>query len=74
MATDTVLGRGFFASPEYLAIRSLGERLNGLIDADGYFQRGEKQLDTQDFATGLEWLLAEARRGARFNDIRVWVR
>ena len=63
VATDTVLGRGFFASPEYLAIRSLGERLNGLIDADGYFQRGEKQLDTQDFATGLEWLLAEARRG-----------
>ena len=63
VATDTVLGRGFFASPEFLAIRSLGERLNGLIDADGYFQRGEKQLDTQDFATGLEWLLAEARRG-----------
>ncbi len=63
VATDTVLGRGFFASPEYLALRDLGERLGGLIEPDGFFQRGEKRCDTQDFATGLEFLLAEARRG-----------
>ena len=63
VATDTVLGRGFFASPEYLALRALGERLDGLIERDGFFQRGEKRCETQDFATGLEFLLAEARRG-----------
>ena len=42
---------------------ALGERLDGLIEPDGFFQRGEKRCDTQDFATGLEFLLAEARRG-----------
>ena len=63
VATDTVLSRGFFASPEYLALRAAGERLDGLIEADGFFQRGEKRHETQDFAAGLDWLLAEARKG-----------
>ena len=52
VATDTVLSRGFFASPEYLALRAVGERLDGLIEADGFFQRGEKRHETQDFAAG----------------------
>ena len=63
VATDTVLGRGFFDSPEYLALRAVGDRLDGLIEADGFFQRGEKRHETQDFAAGLDWLLAEARKG-----------
>ena len=63
VATDTILGRGFLSSPEYLALRVLGDQLNNLIDEDGYFQRGDKRCETQDFATGLDWLLAEARKG-----------
>ena len=63
VAADTVLSRGFFASPEYLALRAAGERLDGLIEADGFFQRGDKRHETQDFAAGLDWLLAEARKG-----------
>jgi len=63
VATDTVLGRGFFDSPEYSALRAVGDRLAGLIEADGFFQRGEKRHETQDFVAGLDWLLAEARRG-----------
>jgi len=63
VATDTVLGRGFFDSPEYSALRAVGDRLDGLIEADGFFQRGEKRHETQDFVAGLDWLLAEARRG-----------
>jgi DNA gyrase subunit B len=63
VATDTVMGRGFFGSSEYLTLRSLGEQLQGLIEPDGFFQRGEKRFETQDFADGLNWLLAEARKG-----------
>ena len=63
VATDTVLGRGFFDSPEYSALRAVGDRLDGLIEADGFFQRGEKRHETQDFVAGLDWLLAEARKG-----------
>jgi len=53
VATDTVLGRGFFGSSEYGALRSLGDQLEGLIEPDGFFQRGEKRVETQDFAAGL---------------------
>ena len=63
VASDTALGRGFFGSSEYLALRSLGDQLQGLLETDGFFQRGEKRFDTQDFAEGLNWLLAEARKG-----------
>jgi len=63
VATDTVLGRGFFDSPEYSALRAVGDRLDGLIEADGFFQRGENRHETQEFAAGLDWLLAEARKG-----------
>jgi len=63
VASDTALGRGFFSSSEYLAMRALGAQLNDLIETDGFFQRGEKRLETQDFATGLDWLLTEARKG-----------
>ena len=33
------------------------------MEESGYFKRGEKVLQTQEFAAGLEWLLQEARKG-----------
>ena len=44
-------------------MRGLGEKLDGMIEAEGYIQRGEKQLQTRDFAEALEWLMKEAARG-----------
>ena len=41
----------------------LGATINSLIEEEGYFQRGEKVLHTQEFAEGLAWLMNEARRG-----------
>jgi DNA gyrase subunit B len=63
LATDILLQPSFFASNDYAAMMNLGERIYGLMDDSGYFQRGDKTLQTQDFAEGLAWLLAEARRG-----------
>ncbi len=53
----------YFSSREYAAITALGEAIHGLIELGGFFRRGEKMLATQDFRQGLEWLIAEARRG-----------
>jgi DNA gyrase subunit B len=61
--TDTEYHHDFFASGEYRSLVSLGETLNSLIEADGYFQRGEKVFATQRFVDGLDWLMAEARKG-----------
>lgn len=63
IATDYALQYGFFTSKEYAELVALGEKLTGLIQPGGYFQRGEKRFETRDFAEGLNWLLAEARKG-----------
>ncbi|MFT4613027.1 MAG: DNA gyrase subunit B [Bacteroidia bacterium] len=61
--TETEYHHEFFGSGEYRSLIALGETLNTLIDEDGYFQRGEKVLNTRVFAEGLEWLMTEARKG-----------
>ncbi|MEM1112853.1 MAG: DNA topoisomerase (ATP-hydrolyzing) subunit B [Pseudomonadota bacterium] len=61
--SETEYHHEFFASGEYRSLIALGATLNTLIEDDGFFQRGEKTLQTQAFAEGLEWLMAEARKG-----------
>ena len=61
--SETEYHHEFFASGEYRSMVELGETLNTLIEEDGYFQRGEKVLQTRSFAEGLEWLMSEARKG-----------
>jgi len=61
--TETEYHHEFFGSGEYRSLVALGETINGLIEEGGYFQRGEKQFHTTSFAEGLEWLMAEARKG-----------
>jgi DNA gyrase subunit B len=61
--SETEYHHEFFSSGEYRSMVELGETLNTLIEEDGYFQRGEKILQTRSFAEGLEWLMSEARKG-----------
>ena len=61
--SETEYHHEFFSSAEYRSLIALGETLNSLIEEDGYFQRGEKVLQTRVFADGLGWLMAEARKG-----------
>jgi DNA gyrase subunit B len=61
--SETEYHHEFFSSGEYRSLVALGETLNTLIEEEGYFQRGEKTLHTRSFAEGLDWLMAEARKG-----------
>jgi DNA gyrase subunit B len=61
--SETEYHHDFFASGEYRSMVNLGNTINSLIDEGGYFQRGDKTLETRNFAQGLEWLMSEARRG-----------
>jgi len=61
--TETEYHHEFFSSGEYRSLIALGATLNHLIEEDGYFQRGEKTLQTRSFSQGLEWLMSEARKG-----------
>ncbi len=61
--SETEYHHEFFSSGEYRSLIALGATLNYLIEEDGYFQRGDKMLQTRSFAQGLEWLMSEARKG-----------
>jgi len=61
--SETEYHHEFFSSGEYRSLIALGETLNTLIDEDGYFQRGDKILQTRSFSQGLDWLMTEARKG-----------
>ncbi|MEE4143154.1 MAG: DNA topoisomerase (ATP-hydrolyzing) subunit B [Halieaceae bacterium] len=61
--SETEYHHEFFASGEYRSLVALGATINTLIEEEGYFKRGEKTLATRSFAEGLDWLMAEARRG-----------
>jgi DNA gyrase subunit B len=56
-------GHEFFASSEFELIRSLAERLDGLLDETARVQRGEKSQPVQHFGQVVEWLMNEAKRG-----------
>ena len=56
-------GLEFFQSAEYQALVGLGDTLNGLLEEGAYIQRGERKLEISSFEQGLEWLMAQAKRG-----------
>ncbi len=53
----------FFQGLDFSSIRALAERLNGLLSADAYVRRGERQQAVNSFEQALEWLMGEAKRG-----------
>ena len=56
-------GHEFFQSAEYQAICRLGEKISGLIEANGFIARGDKREGVATFAEALDWLMSEAKRG-----------
>ncbi|SCZ65225.1 DNA topoisomerase (ATP-hydrolyzing) subunit B [Thiohalomonas denitrificans] len=63
VSTDYTYVAEFFAMPEYHAIRTLGEQLDGLLTEGSFVQRGEKKHPVSTFSEALNWLLEEAKRG-----------
>ena len=63
VSDNYLLSKDFFSSGECKAIVALGEKLQGLIEDGAYIQRGEKTSAVEDFASALEWLMNESRRG-----------
>jgi len=75
------ISKSFFESTEYRAIRQFGEKVNTLLEAGAYVQRGEKKLPVQRFAQVVEWLLEEAKNGlaiqrykglGEMNPVQLW--
>jgi DNA gyrase subunit B len=57
------MGRDFFESGEYEAIKTLGLQLDGLLGEGAWVQRGERRQEISSFREMMAWLMEEARRG-----------
>ena len=53
----------FINSPDYLKIKTLGEKLEGLLADDASIKRNDTVQPVREFSDALEWLMAQARRG-----------
>jgi len=58
-----VLSSDFFQSGEYRILSDIGQRLDGLLGAGAYVQRGERKQEVASFKQVYEWLTNEAKRG-----------
>ncbi|WP_127347311.1 DNA topoisomerase (ATP-hydrolyzing) subunit B [Pseudidiomarina mangrovi] len=61
--TDYPLSFEFLMSRDYDQLVSIGEKINGLVEAGGFVRRGEKEKPIKDFVEAVEWLIAESKRG-----------
>ena len=66
VATEKLIQKEFFESPEYRRIAALGSELNELIGEGGYVARGDRSQEVASFQEAMTWLMAEARKGQSF--------
>ena len=60
---QATLPHSFFHGPDYEVVGSLIDRLDGLLEAGAYIERGDKTKAIAYFTEAYHWLLSEARRG-----------
>jgi len=63
ISTEKLLGRDFFESGEYAAIATLGQQLEGLLEAGAWVQRGDRKQTITTFRQMMDWLMEESKRG-----------
>ncbi len=56
----------FFNSGEFRYLNELAQRLEGLLEAGAYIQRGEKKENVESFDQVMAWLDKQALRGLNF--------
>lgn len=63
MTHDYALSIDLLNSKEYGKLADLSEALDGLLEEGAYIKRGERTQPVSSFASALEWLIKESRRG-----------
>src|SRR5690606_6663640 len=54
---------GFFRSPEYQRIATIGASFRDLLSPGAYVQRGKERKEVATFPQAVDWLMAQAKQG-----------
>jgi DNA gyrase subunit B len=63
VAVTKHLHPGFFRSPEYQRIATIGRQLKDLLSPDAYVERGKERKDVATFPEAIDWLMNQAKQG-----------
>ncbi len=58
-----LLEPSFFKAPDYAAIASMAEKLDGMIGEGATIARGERSQPVESFKEVMDWLISESKRG-----------
>jgi len=53
----------FFQSPDYVAVGSMAEKLDGMLGEGAMVSRGERTESVETFKQVMDWLIGESKRG-----------
>ncbi len=62
---NNVLDPNFFSSPDFALLKSMNEKVNGLIEKDGYVQIGQKQIPVSNFDEAYHVMMKEGFSGVK---------
>lgn len=63
VAHNIMINKDLFLSHDYKKICEFGNKLNQLLKQSAYIQRDERKQPIESFTQGINWLLAEAKKG-----------
>jgi DNA gyrase subunit B len=63
VTTTRRIHEGFFRSPEYQRITSIGNKFKDLLRAGAYVVRGNDRQDVSSVPEAIDWLMAKAKQG-----------
>jgi DNA gyrase subunit B len=63
IVTTKLIHQGFFRSPEYQRIATIGAQLKGLIGPGAAVERGKDRKEIASFPEAIDWLMAQAKQG-----------
>jgi DNA gyrase subunit B len=63
LATEQLIGAGFFGSADYAPIRQAAAALDGLLQPGARIVRGARSMAVRDFHEAYTWLMDEAKKG-----------
>ncbi len=63
VTSTKIIHEGFFRSPEYQRIATIGTKFKDLLADDSYVERGNERQDVESVPAAIDWLMSKAKQG-----------